>query len=96
MPVAAAAPLISSVQKLVLYETRAVSSVPPAAAAGPGVAAAAQHGGDVPPCLGRVGLALPGAAASAGLQLVKNYALPFSSCVGIWFFLVTHSKHPKN
>lgn len=37
MPVAAAAPLISSVQKLVLYETRAVSSVPlAAAAAGPG------------------------------------------------------------
>lgn len=29
MPVAAAAPLISSVQKLVLYETRAVSSAPP-------------------------------------------------------------------
>lgn len=51
MPVAAAAPLISSVQKLVLYETRAVSSVPPAAAAaGPGAvisvppAAVAQRG----------------------------------------------------
>lgn len=94
MPVAAAAPLISSVQKLVLYETRAVSSVRRRRRSRGCGRRTAREG-----CPGpsrRVGSALPGAAASAGLQLVKNYALPFFSYVGIWFFLVTHSKHPKN
>lgn len=80
---AAAAPLISSVQKLVLYETRAVSSVcPPPPPAPPLLPGAGEEPRLTAPVLGqsRRGMSLlpcRGAAASAGLQLVKKPFVTF-------------------
>lgn len=96
---AAAAPMISSVQKLVLYETRAVSSVCPAAPGGgeetPGRAPrwglplrARGRAGGVP-------AAVSGAAAFAGLPLAKTLLLTLLSCIYL-FFPVTHPKYMNN